>query len=227
MLKRLLITALISGAVAGFVVAAAQAVWVSPLIAEAETYEQAAAGAETVAAVDAAWEPGDGFERVGLTVLADVLSGVGFALVLAGAFVLSRRAVDWRRGLLWGLAGYAVFSLAPAIGIPPYPPGVDAGPLGARQMWWFTAVGGALAGLALLVFATSWPVKIGGAVVIVLPHIVGPPVFEITGAAPPELIDSFMIASLGTTLTFWLALGGVGGLVFRKLTGSESRPATA
>jgi len=36
---------------------------------------------------------------------------VGYALLLVACFSLSGRAVDGRRGVLWGLAGFAAFSL--------------------------------------------------------------------------------------------------------------------
>ena len=41
---------------------------------------------------------------------------------------------------MWGLAGFAVFTIAPGLGLPPELPGVPAAPLLSRQIWWVTAV---------------------------------------------------------------------------------------
>ena len=50
---------------------------------------------------------------------------VGFALMLAGLYTL-RAPTRTSQGLLWGLAGYAVFCLAPTMGLPPELPGTAA-----------------------------------------------------------------------------------------------------
>jgi predicted cobalt transporter CbtA len=62
-------------------------------------------------------------------VLANVSMAVGFALMLVAAFALSGRRITWRSGLLWGLAGYGVFFVAPSLGLPPEVPGTLAAPL--------------------------------------------------------------------------------------------------
>ena len=41
-----------------------------------------------------------------------------------------------RNGLLWGLAGFLAVNLAPAAGLSPELPGMPAGDLLARQVWW-------------------------------------------------------------------------------------------
>ena len=81
MLRRVLLTALTAGMLAGLLVSVVQSLAVRPLILEAERYENPAAGGHQAAA----WAPRDGAERVAYTVLADVLTGVGFAMLLAAA----------------------------------------------------------------------------------------------------------------------------------------------
>lgn len=225
MLRRILASAIIAGVAAGLVLSAVQAVWVVPLILHAETFEhKAEAGKDTAAAgtteieTDAAWEPAAGAQRRAFTVLTNVLIGVGFGLFLVAAVALSGRAVDWRRGLLWGLAGFAVFAIAPALGLPPEPPGVDAGPVPPRQIWWVsTAVATAL-GLGLLVFARPWWVKVAAVAILALPHIIGVPTFEgAPSLVPEELVRTFVVASLATTGIFWIVLGGLSGFLYRKL----------
>ena len=72
--------------------------------------------------------------------------GIGFALLLVSAYAFSGASVDWRRGLYWGLAAFATFTLAPGLGLPPEVPGTSAAPLLDRQIWWVAtavATGGA------------------------------------------------------------------------------------
>ena len=164
-LRRLLAAGLIAGLISGTLVTVVQMLRVTPLILAAEVYEEAAPAHDHGAAAGAAdhhgdehqeaggWVPADGVERTAFTWLANVLAGAGYGLVLAAAMGFAGRPVDWRRGLLWGGAGYLTFAVAPALGLPPELPGMMAADLAARQVWWLTAAGGTAAGLALLVFA--------------------------------------------------------------------------
>ena len=231
MLTRILVTALVAGFVAGVVVSAAQAIHIVPLIHHAESFESA--GGDDAAGVTHVHEDGSahhhdhegGVERVAFTVLANVLLGVGFAFLLVAAIALSGRAVDWRRGLLWGLAGFAVFGIAPAIGLPPVPPGVDAGPVESRQAWWILTAGATATGLALIVFGRHWALKALGIAALALPHLVGAPFTDVYGGATPdEVIDGFIVASLVPTGVFWLILGLVSGWLFPRV-GRATAPA--
>src|SRR3981189_2722092 len=107
MLRRILLTALIAGTVAGLFAAGVQHLKLIPLVAAAEVYEAAGTHADHPqnahqhgAAPE--WEPAPGIERAGYTVIADVLAGIDFALELIGAVALARLggyAMDARRGL--------------------------------------------------------------------------------------------------------------------------------
>lgn len=223
MFRRIVATALLAGLAAGIIVSAAQLVWVEPLILEAETFENAAQTQDSGQATPAQAAPdeaaaGADVDRLLLTFLSNLLTGVGFALVLVAAITISGRQVDWRRGLIWGAAGFLCFAAAPALGLPPDPPGVDAGPLAPRQAWWLgTALATAL-GLWLLAFAGRRELRLLGIIVLAIPHVVGAPHVDISGApTPPALIEEFIVASLVTSAAFWLVLGGVSGLVYRKL----------
>src|SRR5438046_5651778 len=210
MLRHIFFTALIAGTVAGLFAAGVQHLKLIPLIAAAEVYE--AAGAHADHQHDAAqqashqhdaapeWEPAPGIERAGYTVVADVLAGIGFALVLIGGVAMARLggyAVDARRGLIWGAAGFAVFALAPAIGLPPELPGMEAASLAARQQWWLLTAAATAAGLGLVIFTRQVPLRVLGAVLLVLPHLIGAPAAP-TGptVVPAELAAEFATASL-------------------------------
>lgn len=225
MLRRILLVAVIAGAVAGLVATAVQSVRLWPLIAAAERFEQTGEahphGDGT--AHDAGWMPEDGGERIAFTALFNVLAGFGFALLLNGALVL-RQAVqrgsapDTATGALWGLAGFACFALAPALGLPPELPGMQAPELADRQIWWVATATASAAGLALLVFARPAASKALGAVVLVAPHVIGAPYTHETGSVPAELAAQFVAASLAAAAVFWIVLGAVSGWLHRRLT---------
>ncbi len=237
MFRSILITGIVAGIVAGLMVSVVQMVKVKPLIAVAESYEQLASakaaeaekakntGAKAqnagVKAQDAkeAWQPADGLERTIYSSTANVLIGVGFGLLLVAGFVFSRREVDLSKGLLWGLGGFFVFSLAPALGLPPELPGMNAAELGARQTWWLSTVLASGSGLALIVFTRRNWAKALGTAIIVVPHVIGAP-HAPHGASlvPAELAAQFVVASLMTSVLFWIVLGASAGYLYRRLT---------
>ncbi|MCP5367271.1 MAG: CbtA family protein [Hyphomicrobiales bacterium] len=164
-----------------------------------------------------AWMPAEGVERVAYTVLANVIAGVGFALILVACFVLHGAPMDGRRGVVWGMAGFTAFALAPSLGLPPELPGMFAAELVARQTWWFAAALGTAAGLWLMVFGNAWAWRVVGMAVLVAPHFWVPHPEGMGGGPPPELSAHFVTASLATAAVFWAVLGWVGGTVHRRL----------
>jgi cobalt transporter subunit CbtA len=152
-----------------------------------------------------------------------MLASVGFAMVLVGAFAVSGREVNAREGVLWGLAGFAAFSLAPAFGLPPELPGAVAADLTLRQLWWIATAALTVSGLALLVFGRgAWPLPVGLAL-LVLPHLVGAPhPGGGTGSAPPELAAAFAARSLVVAAIFWSALGWACGASYARLGRAET-----
>src|SRR5258708_4372209 len=193
MFRRIFLVALMAGIAAGLLAASVQRFKVIPLITAAEVYETAAAHtghshdgaaadhhhpAPTAAETGQEWEPAAGLERTAYTILADLLAGIGFALILSGAVAFARlrgHAIDAGRGLLWGIAGFAIFSFAPAAGLPPELPGMAAADLVARQEWWLMAASATAAGLAMIVFSRSAALRVAGLAVLVIAHLVGAP----------------------------------------------------
>ena len=145
MIKRIAQTAGFAGLLAALLLTLLQILWVTPLILEAETYEKSepvaaqphehAPGVAAHVHDEEAWEPEDGWQRTLSTTGGNLVVAVGFALMLAGLFTLRAPGQTWQ-GLLWGLAGYAVFCLAPSLGLPPELPGTAAADLVQRQYWW-------------------------------------------------------------------------------------------
>lgn len=231
--SRVLLVGILAGLVAGLVLTGIQRLAVVPMIFEAESYEigghshgdEAAAGhgeATTGAQVEA-WAPDDGLERTLFTALANVLAAVGFGLLLSAGFAL-RGGVNWWKGVLWGLAGFLTFNFAPALGLPPELPGAAAGELGARQFWWILTVICTGGGLALLAFASKLSFKALGAVLLLVPHVIGAPQPEAHGGlAPAELEQAFVLVSLVTNAVFWTVLGLVAGLLFEHWPGAARK----
>ena len=144
------------------------------------------------------------------TALANVSLAIGFGLLLGAAICLRGDVSGWRSGLLWGLAGYTVFFVAPSLGLPPEVPGTEAAPLADRQIWWLITVIVTATGLSLLIFARNWKLKWLGAVLLSVPHLIGAPQPQVHGsAAPIELAHAFIYATADANAVFWLALGSL------------------
>lgn len=221
MFRRIMLTALVAGGLAGLFASALQGVKVVPLILAAEVYEQAPAhdhGAGAAADSHHQDAPAADVQRVAMTVVANLLLGIGFASLLAGAVALSGREIGPGEGVLWGLGGFAAFTLAPSLGLPPELPGMAAADLFARQAWWLATALGTAGGLALLAFPKAVWARLLGLVLIVAPHAVGAPHVEGGGSGvPAELMARYATASIVTAGLFWVALGGLSGLVYRRL----------
>ncbi len=248
--RNVVFVAAIAGLVAGVVLACMQAYATVPLILKAEVYEQAGGGhqhehaaapaanaadtnamssaapapAEAAApAEDEGWAPADGFERFAFSVLANIVTGIGFALVLVAVSEFAGGIGNWRQGIFWGLAGFAVFTLAPGLGLPPELPAMPAADLTQRQIWWWATVAATAIGLALIAFRTSAPLTVLAVVLIVAPHIVGAPQPDSFETPIPEgLHHQFVVAVTVTNLVFWLVLGAVVGVVRGRFTGTAT-----
>lgn len=237
MFRRLFIAAASAGLLSGLFVTLVHQVTTVPVILQAEVYEKAAdekaaadAAAAPVASTEEAhdhdhdhegseWEPQDGFERTAYTVGADLLTGIGFALLLIAGFAVSGRAIDWRQGLYWGLAGFAVFILAPSIGLPPEVPGTASAPLTDRQVWWVATAALTAGGLALLFYMREpkplWVIV--ALAMFVLPHAIGAPQPEEYGSAAPEsLAHRFIAATMIASLLFWATVGMLSGYFYKR-----------
>ncbi len=163
------------------------------------------------------WKPENGAERTFFSAVANISMAVAFGLLLSAAMTLRGVSHGWRGALLWGAAGYAVFFLAPSLGLPPEVPGTAAAPLGERQVWWLLTVAATAGGLALLALAPRWPLKLAGVALLLAPHLVGAPQPLVhASAAPAELAQSFIYATAFANAVFWLALGGLSGFFFKK-----------
>lgn len=232
--KKIASAAALAGLLAGLLLTGLQQMRVAPAILKSESFEQAAASASSAAGTGTQaaaahehdddhdhgdeWTPKNGVERTVFTALANVSVAVGFALILGAVMFLRGGSMGWRTGLLWGVAGYLVFFVAPSVGLPPELPGTESAPLSERQQWWLLTVMATAAGLSLLVFVRNRALKIIGIVLLVIPHLLGAPQPAVHGsAAPIELAQSFIYATAIANAVFWLALGALIGFFHKRM----------
>jgi cobalt transporter subunit CbtA len=234
MLARVLLAVLLCGVAAGVVMGVMQHVRLTPLILEAEKYETAephrhAAAGETAPAAHTheheadTWSPANGWERTRYTFLASMLSGTGFAALLASAVLLSGATIDRRNGWIWGFCGFLAVSLAPAAGLSPELPGMPAGDLMGRQFWWVSTIAATAAALWFLAFAKQpWKYAVIAAL-LVLPHIIGAPQPENhESKVPAVLASNFVASSLMANAVMWLVIGVLLGHFLPQTIKSET-----
>ena len=218
-LRSMLFIAALAGLAVGVAMTLLQYFVTVPLILQAETFENAApaeatpqAHAEGAAVVahehdDEEWAPADGFPRMGLTAVANLVTAVGFGLLLVAASEFAGGIRDWRQGLFWGLAGFASFTLAPGLGLPPELPAMPAAELASRQVWWIACVLFTGAGLALIVFGNGAWVAFAGCALLIVPHLIGAPQPDSHDSpVPANLHHQFIVAVTVTNLIFWVLL---------------------
>jgi cobalt transporter subunit CbtA len=231
--RRIVLSALLVGALAGLLLSIVQFWQVIPIIHSAERFESARApppqghtGHEHPAD---AWEPAEGAERVGYTLLSNVLTAAGFGLMMLAAMVAlhKRTAVtklNWRHGLLWGAAGYIIFFVAPSLGLPPQIPGAAETPLEARQFWWALTVACTAIALAGVAFGKD-PWRWAALGLLTVPYLAGiphpavNPFAEYPPAAATELTDlarQFVWATALANAVFWLTLGAASVWAVRR-----------
>ena len=140
---------------------------------------------------------------------------VAYALILVAGFGLARvygKVITAREGLLWGIAGFAAFQLAPAMGLAPELPGTLAADLGERQVWWWGTAASTAVALGLLAYGRSLVTAALAVVLLAAPHVIGAPELEgFSGVAPPEVSAAFAARVLGVGLAVWALMGWVAG----------------
>jgi len=235
--RNIVFIAALAGLVAGLTMTAMQYASTVPLILKAETFEGAApahdhASQDNATAPDAAvaphshehdeegWAPKDGLERSAYTAFANIVTAIGFALLLVAVSELKGGMTGWRQGVFWGLGGFIVFTLAPGLGLPPELPAMPAADLSQRQIWWCATALLTGIGLALLVFKQSLPLAILAVALLVAPHLVGAPQPEsFVTPVPHSVAHAFIVMASVTSFVFWVVLGGVAGFARSRVQG--------
>jgi len=208
---RLLAAGLTSGIVASVPYAVARRAWIEPLLRQAETFETGGGAYSTELPLLSGWHG---------AFLTNAVAGTALGLLLAAAVTIRGRALDWRRGILWGLAGFTVFSLLPALTLPVGLPGFESAPLHVRQAWWGLSVLGGEAGLAVLVWKPGPFAKTAG-VLLDLAAPIASALFWETAEPTPEVREiqlAFAGNWLAASAMFWIVIGGIQGLMARRIS---------
>lgn len=228
MFRETVLAAAIAGIAASLLLTALQFFWVTPLILTAETYEDRAEALEhshePAAAAEhhhdeSAWKPENGHERSLFTAAANALVGIGYAFVLIAVYLFWRAPKSTGWGAVFGLTGFLVFFVAPALGLPPELPGTAAAELSARQEWWAMTALATGAGLFLFFSQARWWVRVLAVVLVIAPHYFLPAPQPAVGGsfAPADLQSHFRIATTVCNAVFWVALGVFTTFTSRKL----------
>jgi cobalt transporter subunit CbtA len=234
MIQKMLASALIAGCAAWLLAAVLHFAFVQKYILLGETYETGEAvhfGVAPPAAEDHTHAEGTAahshdagevspFIRNAWTVLFTGLIYVAYAMILVAGFGLARTfgiSIGAQQGLLWGIAGFVAFQLAPALGTPPELPGTPAPDLGDRQLWWWFTVAATATGLALLAYGRGAAVIAAAVALLAAPHVIGAPSLEgYGGVAPPEVSAFFAARVLGVGMAVWALMGWVAGYVWER-----------
>ena len=241
--RRIILSSFCVGLAAGLLLTILQQWQLAPIIHAAEQYEVGASPASGHGATHNHDDdrhtggPGDGIGRMVYSLVANFLAAIGFAAILMALMCqLELRGVtrlNLSKGVCWGIAGYGVFFVSPAIGLTPEIPGLHAASLEQRQLWWVFAVVSAGIGCGLVAFAPVVP-KIFGVALIALPHLAGAPETGgpgLTHANPDaaRILDAlqhdFVVASALVNMIFWIVLGALCALALGRWCQGPARPA--
>lgn len=221
MFSKFLTSALFAGAVAGLIAGLLQLAFVQPVLLHAELYESGELihlGADPVTAHPVL--PGFDAVRDGLSLIFTMLTYTGYALILVAVMSVAEgrgARIDGRIGMIWGIAGFVTFHLAPAFTLAPEVPGVAAAEVSARQIWWFATVAAAGVALWLIAFARNWALQGLAVALLAAPHLIGAPEPDsFTGTVPPEIAALFAARALGVGLAAWVLLGAFAGYFWQR-----------
>ena len=217
MFQKIVVSALIAGFGAGIVHALLQFVFIQPLLIHAELFELG-----PLPGLDAVTVPRGVIDplREALNVVFAALVYTGYALVLLAVMSFAEergKTITARNGLIWGIAGFVTMHLAPAFGLAPDMPGLNAAPVEPRQVWWFGTAAATGVGLWLIAFGRNWSIWGAAIILITAPHIIGAPLpLMLSNIAPPELAANFAARTLGLALVVWTTLGLLLGAVWNS-----------
>ncbi|GAA1866601.1 CbtA family protein [Asanoa iriomotensis] len=165
------------------------------------------------------------------TLIYGVALGGIFSMVFAAAYGRLGRLGPRATAALVALAGFVTVALVPWLKYPANPPATgSADSIGRRTSLYFLMLVIALASLALAIYIGRsqvtrfglWNAAILGAgafvAVIAVAQVLLPSIEEIPDGFSPLVLWNFRLASLGTQVVVWAALGlGLGAVVERGL----------
>lgn len=185
--------------------------FITPIILASEIYEVIEPTATNTVEV---WSPEEGLERSSFSFIANFLVCFGYALLLLTAMA-TKDSMKLVQGFIWGIAAYLSVFVAPALGLTPEIPGMEAAHLEGRQIWWLLTV--LLTALGLWTIAYQAIIFKGlGVLMLLIPHLIGAPQPESHGFVntDPEAINAlttlwheFILQTSVANGLLWLIIG--------------------
>ncbi len=221
MLIKILKAGILSGIIAGLITAVFQLVIFVPIISTSELFESGAVDyfdgdVPLVQLSSLIFEPRDMRQNL-YTVLATVLSAVGFSLFCICAMLIRGGDINIRQGSVWGIMGFTSVVLFPALGLAPELPGSGSAELELRQVWWVGAVISTAIGIWLVAFKDKLMYIALGVFILAFPHIIGAPLpVEYIGSAPPELSAKYTSTLIVISFIMWVIIGSACGHFYNK-----------
>lgn len=221
--RQIFLSACLAALVASVGFSLYQFYFVNPIIFAAELYEIAESVNHFMPLESESWAPDDGIERSFYTLLANFLMSLAYGLLLGSAMVF-RGNSSALKGLVWGMAAYLSLFVAPALGLPPEIPGMEAADLNLRQNWWLLSVVLTVIGLTVFSFSSRY-YKGAGVIFVILPHLIGAPAAKIHGFSHPdpiavakltELWQQFILHTSIANALLWLIIGITTGFLCHK-----------
>jgi hypothetical protein len=167
-------------------------------------------------------------QRGGL-VAGELMLGLGFGLVLAGALTILTPIVASNRRL-WllgcGAAAWAVVVL-PNLVYPPLPPGVETGlPIGERQLLWLGLVAIGLASFVCASFAVGRGRRLVAAASLGVPAILALVLLPADGAVVGDgvQLDDFRVVAIASQVLLWTTLAVTGAWQLRRRSAPALHP---
>ncbi len=211
--RNIILSAFVIAIITGLIFSAYQATFITPLIIGSEVYEISELNGHLGEEIEA-WGPEDGLERHSWNFASNFLVCFAYALILLSAMNM-KAPVDFVQGLFWGGAGYLSLFVAPAFGLPPEIPGMEAAYLEGRQAWWLLTVCSTALSIWLIAFQST-VYRVLGVCFMIFPHLIGAPQPEIHGFANtnPEAIEEltrlwhqFILQTSLANALLWFILG--------------------
>lgn len=227
MFTRIITSALLAGAGAGFIASLLQLGFVQPVLLHAELYETGQLVHFGSTSVVSAHQDLGSFDalRDGLSIAFTMAIYCGYALILVAAMALATErgtVITARKGIVWGIAGFVAVHFAPGLTLAPEVPGVAAADVYARQIWWFATVAAAAIAMWLIAFGKNWPAWGIAVALLLVPHIIGAPEPDVfTGPVPTEIGALFASRALGVGLAAWVLVGLFAGHFWSRESAEE------
>ncbi len=179
-------------------------------------------------------EPFSRTGQKGGLVVGELMLGLGFGLLLAGALTILTPLVESSRRL-WllacGAVAWAVVAV-PNLVYPPLPPGVETAlPIGERQLLWLATVAIGLASFVGAALAVGRGRRLVAAMALGVPAVLALVLLPADGAVVGDGVplDNFRVVAIVSQVLFWaaLALSGVWLLRRRHAHALQPRPEAA